>query len=119
AETQPYLALVITAGLFSLAGMPLLAGFVTKFILFQATAQGGYLWLVAVAVTMSTISLYYYLQVIRHIYLYEPEGDTSRWHLSATGFLVTGALILGTVAIGIQAGPLYEMADRAVAVLFV
>ena len=119
AETQPYLALVITAGLFSLAGMPLLAGFVTKFILFQATAQGGYLWLVAVAVAMSTVSLYYYLQVIRHMYLYEPEGDTSRWRLSATGYLVTGVLILGTVAIGIQAGPVYEMADRAVAVLFV
>ena len=83
------------------------------------TAQGGYLWLVAVAVTMSTVSLYYYLQVIRHMYLFEPVGDTSRWRLSTTGYLVTGVLIFGTVAIGIQAGPVYEMADRAVAVLFV
>ena len=40
--------------------MPLLAGFVTKFVLFQAAAEEGFLWLATVAVIMSTVSLYYY-----------------------------------------------------------
>jgi NADH-quinone oxidoreductase subunit N len=118
AQTNPYLALVITAGLFSLAGMPLLAGFATKFILFQATAAGGFLWLSVVAVIFSTISLYYYLQVIRQMYLFEPAGDPVRWRLSPTGYLTTFALFIGVVLIGIQFGPLYHLADRATAVIF-
>ena len=48
AQTSPYLALLITAGLFSLAGMPLLVGFFTKFILFQAIVSAGHLGLVVV-----------------------------------------------------------------------
>ena len=118
AETQPYLALVITAGLFSLGGMPLLAGFATKFILFQSVASEGYLWLATTAVVMSTVSLYYYLGVIRQMYLYEPEGDRTRWRLSPASYAVTGVLSLGVVVVGIYFGPLFEMADRASRVLF-
>jgi NADH-quinone oxidoreductase subunit N len=118
AQTQPYLALVITAGLFSLSGMPLLAGFLTKFMLFQAASDGGFLWLATVAVIMSTISLYYYIMVIRQMYLFQPEGDTSRWRLSPASYLATGAMFFGTVLVGIYATPLFTAADRAAAVLF-
>lgn len=118
AQTNPYLALVITVGLFSLAGMPLLAGFLTKFILFQAVVSAGFTWLVVIALVASTVSLYYYLQVIRHMYLYEPEGDTSRWRLTPTGYLATGALFIGVVWVGIYATPFYTVADRAIAPLF-
>ena len=118
AETQPYLALVLTVGMFSLGGMPLLAGFLTKFILFQAAALDGFLWLATLAVIMSTVSLYYYLMVIKQMYLDEPDGDASRWRLSTAGYAVTGALLAGTVFIGVYAGPVYEAADRASKVLF-
>ncbi len=118
AQTNPYLALVITVGLFSLAGMPLLAGFLTKFILFQSVVSAGFTWLVVIALVASTVSLYYYLQVIRHMYLYEPEGDTSRWRLTPTGYLATGALFIGVVWVGIYATPFYTVADRAIAPLF-
>ena len=118
AQTNPYLALVLTAGFFSLAGMPLLAGFFTKFILFQSVVEGGFLWLVVVAVIASTVSLFYYLQVIRQMYLFQPEGDTSRWRLSATGYLTTGVLFAGIIFIGLYGAPLYTMADRAAFALF-
>ena len=131
AETNPYLAMVIAAGLFSLSGMPLLAGFTTKFILFQAAADGGYLWLVTIAVIMSTISLYYYLQVIRQMYVFEPAGEPDatsqtvhpertelRWHVSPASYLATGVLLVAIVFVGIYATPLLTAADRAVAVLF-
>ena len=45
ASRQPFLALMMTIGLFSLSGMPLFAGFVTKFILFQSAVDSGFLWL--------------------------------------------------------------------------
>jgi len=131
AETNPYLALVIAAGLFSLSGMPLLAGFTTKFILFQAAAEGGYLWLVTIAVIMSTVSLYYYLQVIRQMYVFEPAGQPDadsatvhpehtelRWRVSPASYLATGVLLVGVVFVGIYATPLLTAADRAAAVLF-
>jgi len=118
AETQPYLALVIATGVFSLSGMPLLAGFVTKFILFQAVVEEGYTWMVVVAVVTSTISLYYYLQVIRHMYLYQPEHDASRWRLSPTGYAVTFVLFIGMFVIGIWATPFLDAADHAAVALF-
>jgi NADH-quinone oxidoreductase subunit N len=118
AETNPYLALVITTALFSLAGMPLFAGFVTKFFVFQAASDEGFLWITTVAVTMSTVSLYYYLRVIREMYLGEPAGDGARWRLSPTGYLTTGVLFIGILVIGIWATPVLEVADDAAAVLF-
>jgi NADH-quinone oxidoreductase subunit N len=118
AQTNPYLALVMTVGLFSLAGMPLLAGFLTKFILFQAVVSEGFTWLVVIALVASTVSLYYYLQVIRHMYLYQPEGDASRWRLTPTGYLATGVLLVGVLWVGLYATPFYTAADRAIAPLF-
>jgi hypothetical protein len=60
--------------LFSSAGMPLFAGFVTKFYLFAAAARAELLWLVLVAVINSTISLYYYLLVVYEMYVRTPPG---------------------------------------------
>ena len=118
AETNPYLALVLTAGMFSLAGMPLLAGFVTKFFIFQAAAQEGFLWLATLAVVASMISLYYYLQVIRVMYLGEPaEGAEARWRLSPAGYAVTATLTAGVFFVGFYPGPLFTLADRAAEVL--
>ncbi len=117
AETQPYLAFVMTVAMFSLGGMPLLAGFFTKFFLFQTAAEEGFLWLATVAVIMSTVSLYYYLVVIRNMYVRQPETDASRWRLSPAGYAVTAALTFGVILVGVYAGPLFTAADRAVAVL--
>ena len=118
AETQPYLALVITTALFSLSGMPLLAGFVTKFVLFQAAAEEGFLWLATVAVIMSTVSLYYYLKVIRQMYVVEPAEGDSRWRLSPIAYATTGVLFIGIFVVGLWARPIFEAADGASAILF-
>src|SRR5439155_16198867 len=76
-DRSPLLAVVLTVALFSLAGMPLFAGFLTKFIFFQSVTSGGYFWLAALAVVASLISLYYYLYVIREMYI-SPATDTAR-----------------------------------------
>jgi NADH-quinone oxidoreductase subunit N len=72
ARQAPFAALAMMCGLFSLAGMPLFAGFVTKFYLFAAIARAGLLWLVAIAVINSTISLYYYLLLVHQMYVRTP-----------------------------------------------
>src|SRR5581483_5409907 len=78
-DRAPLLAAVLAVAMFSLAGMPLFAGFLTKFIFFQSVATAGYLWLAGVAVVSSLISLYYYLQVLREAYI-NPAEERSRLH---------------------------------------
>ena len=79
ADRQPYVAAAIAIGLFSLAGLPIFAGFTAKFYLFAAVADGGFLWLAGVAIFASLISLYYYLQVMRQMYI-EPAARTDPDH---------------------------------------
>ncbi len=74
ADRQPFVAAAIAIGLFSLAGLPIFAGFTAKFYLFAAVADGGFLWLAGVAIFASLISLYYYLQVLRQMYIERPHN---------------------------------------------
>ena len=69
ADRQPFLAAAIAIGLFSLSGLPIFVGFTIKFYLFTAVANEGFLWLAGLAIFSSLISLYYYLQVIRQMYI--------------------------------------------------
>ena len=69
ADRQPFLAMAMAVSMFSLSGLPIFVGFTIKFYLFTAVANEGFLWLAALAIFTSLISLYYYLQVIRQMYI--------------------------------------------------
>jgi NADH-quinone oxidoreductase subunit N len=116
-DRAPLLAAVLAAALFSLAGMPLFAGFLTKFIFFQSVADNGYFWLAAVAVVASLISLYYYLQVIREMYVSEPAEHT-RFQIPMLAQITTVALTIGVFIVGLYPAPLFEVTDRVAQVLF-
>jgi NADH-quinone oxidoreductase subunit N len=117
AERAPLLAAVLTAALFSLSGMPLFAGFFTKFILFQAVASEGFLWLAIIAVTMSFLSLYYYLMVIKELYISKPE-EPGRLPVPALTSGLTVALAAGVFYVGIYPRHLLEAAQEATKLLF-
>lgn len=68
-RTNPLLSLTMMLALFSLAGIPPVAGFFGKFFLFTAAASKGYYVLVLIAVLNATISLYYYLRVIKAMFI--------------------------------------------------
>ncbi len=68
-EQKPLLSASIAMGLFSLAGLPLFVGFTIKFYLFSSIAIGGFLWLAGIAVLASLVSLYYYLILIKSMYV--------------------------------------------------
>jgi NADH-quinone oxidoreductase subunit N len=71
--TNPKLSLVMLLSMFSLAGIPPVAGFFGKFFLFTAAASKGYYMLVFIAVINATISLYYYLRVIKAMFIDKSE----------------------------------------------
>lgn len=112
----PYAALVMTAALFSLAGLPFFAGFFTKFYLFTAAVAAGQLWLVAFAVLNSFVSLYYYLQVIRQMYAQDPAqpGPLPLPPL-LTGVLTI--LLAGMIWLGVYPAPVIQVIEGAVATL--
>ncbi len=118
-ERAPLLAGVLAGALFSLAGLPLFAGFVTKFILFQAATNEGYIWLAAIGVVTSVISLYYYLQVMREAFVSTPhEGSTTL----DVPYLMQGlavAMIVGVFYVGLYPQQLFDVIDNATAFLFV
>jgi NADH-quinone oxidoreductase subunit N len=119
AETSPFLALVITVSLFSFAGLPFFAGFATKLFLFQAsTVSLGMLWLVGLGAVNSFISLYYYLMVMKQMYLFDPEEGDKRFRPSPLLTLTSGALLLGVVFIGIWPTPVFRGAHEATEPLF-
>jgi NADH-quinone oxidoreductase subunit N len=101
-RTNPMLALALMLALFSLAGIPPLSGFVGKFFLFSIASKAGYHWLVAVAAVNSTISLYYYLRIVRQMYIEPLAPDAERLPVTATiaasvGLTTIAAVLLGLV----------------------
>ena len=118
AETQPFLAMVITASLFSFAGLPFFAGFATKLFMFQGSTTPGLLWLIGLAVLNSFISLYYYLMIIRQMYLFDPAPGMVRFRVNPVLWALGGALMLGVLFIGIYPGPLFHASAKAARPLF-
>ena len=103
ARQQPVLALTATIFLLSLTGVPLTAGFQSKFFMLIAAVENGQsFWLVIAAVIFAAISAYYYFRVIQAIYFKEPPAEPqTQWDVT-TGFkimlVITAVLI---IALGI------------------
>ncbi len=109
ARRSPVLALVFTFSLLSLAGIPPLGGFIGKLYLFSAAMERGYLWLVVVAALNSVVSLYYYLLVLKRMYITEAPVSAAPLKVS---FPVKAVLLLttaGTFWLGILPGPLMQV----------
>jgi NADH-quinone oxidoreductase subunit N len=95
AKHQPLLAGSAVVFLLSLAGIPLTAGFLSKFYMLKAVVlTGGYLWLVITAVLMAAVSVYYYFKVIQAMYFKEGEAQILevdqpfKWIISIVALLV-------------------------------
>lgn len=97
-RSHPLLALIMLLALFSLAGIPPLAGFFGKFWLFAAAAHAGFYWLVVVAALNSIISLYYYLGVIRRMYILERDSSLPALPESPLSPALRWSMGLSTVA---------------------
>jgi len=106
------LACTMLLALVSLAGMPPLAGFFGKFTLLMAVIKSGYTWLALIAGVNIVISLYYYLMVIKRIYV-DPPRSTSPIPVSVSMQLLLAIAIIGIIVIGIFQGPFLDAAMTA------
>lgn len=106
-RTNPKLALILLLSLFSLAGIPPVAGFFGKFFLYTAAASQGYYLLVFLAVVNVTIALYYYLLPVRMMFLRKsdeaiPYFKNKTFMRIGLAITVAGIFILGLYS------PLYD-----------
>jgi NADH-quinone oxidoreductase subunit N len=98
---NPMMALAMMIGLFGLAGIPPLAGFVGKFFLFSVASKAGLHWLVVVAAVNSTISLYYYLRIVKEMYIEAPAPEARTLPVTPLMGLTVGVLTAASVLLGI------------------
>lgn len=97
AKEQPLLAGAAVIFLLSLAGIPLTAGFLSKFYMLKAAlGTGKYLWLVIFAVLMAAVSVYYYFRVVQAMYFREAKTPIQ---VSASGLYKTGLVIVAGLVI--------------------
>jgi NADH-quinone oxidoreductase subunit N len=117
----PYLGLAMLIAFLSLSGMPPFGGFIAKFLVFAAAIRAGWYWLVIIGVLNSIIGLYYYLTVLKYVYLYRMAGEDEAAHpiqLSRPFVLGLTILTLGIVLIGTFFAPWFGFATDAARSLF-
>jgi NADH-quinone oxidoreductase subunit N len=102
AQSHPALAAAMALFMFSLTGVPPLAGFVGKFYLFSAALNAGLVWLVILAAVNSTISAYYYVGVIVTMYAGEGAPVAVKRIATRPALLISIAVgLAGTILIGL------------------
>ena len=99
-QTNPKLSLIMTLALFSLAGIPPVAGFFGKFFLFTAAAQKGFYFLVLIAVLNTIISLFYYLLVVKAMFINKSEKPISMFKSDFSTRFALGICVAGIVVTG-------------------
>ena len=115
------LSLAALVAFLSLAGMPPFGGFVAKFFVFAAAVQSGWIWLAVVGVLNSIFGLYYYLNILKYIYLYRMENQDEDQHpiqVSRPAAIALVVLVFGVLLIGTLFGPWFGFANHATLNLF-
>jgi NADH-quinone oxidoreductase subunit N len=112
-QRSPLLAMALMVSIFSLAGIPPTIGFTAKLFVFLAAMERGYFTLVLIAMINVVISLYYYLLVLKAAYLLKPDVAVSKIQLSPSAKVLTIALIVVMMGVGIFPGYVLELAEAA------
>ncbi len=117
AQRAPFLSLLMLVFMLSLAGIPPLAGFFGKFYLFASAVEAdpqnlGLLWLVALAIAMSAVSLYYYLKLTKQMYVLSPTNP-SRLECCPKLGATLGVVCLAVILLGIFPNRLVEILEKA------
>lgn len=107
----PFLCISMGIFLFSLTGVPLTGGFVGKFYIFSALINSGYVWLALIGLLNTVVSLYYYVKILKNMFLIRPAGNKNRETFGIGYNIVLLFLIIPTIILGIFFGPLTKFAE--------
>jgi NADH-quinone oxidoreductase subunit N len=115
---SPYLALAMLIAFLSLAGMPPFGGFIAKVLVFAAAVKSNMIWLAFIGILNSIVGLYYYLVVLKVVYLFRSEEEDQPVTLPRTYKIALTILSFGILLIGALFAPWYSWSALAAAGLF-
>ena len=130
AKRAPIMAAAMMLCLFSLAGIPPLAGFTSKFILFSSAiyvdgaVDTTWLWLILLAVLNSAMSLYYYARVVKTMYIetsddvYAEDGSVSKLKVHPIFMIAVVLCVIGVIVMGVYPEPILKLCETASTALF-
>ena len=105
---SPVLAALLAIIMFSLAGLPPLAGFFAKYYVFIAAIKSGLTWLAILGIISSVISVYFYLRIVVLMYFKEAEGEVVP-SKSFSGFFGVAIAVFLVILLGIIPGSLLDL----------
>ena len=117
ARREPLGAFAFSIFLFSLTGIPPTVGFVAKFIIIQPVLDAGLTWLAVFIALNAVLAAFYYLRVVVHMYMYDPETGAPMVPSTRLLSAALGVSALATIVLGILPNSLYEWALQAAAPL--
>ncbi len=112
---NPLIGVALTVFLVSLTGLPPTAGFIGKLYVFTAVIKAGYIWLAVIGVLNSVVSLYYYMRVVRNMYLRDVESEKQPIVTGRFALVIILLLAIPTLILGIYFGPLADWASASMA----
>ena len=117
----PVASVAMAVFMFSLAGLPPFAGFFSKYFLFQAAIDNGFLWLAGLGAVNSVVSLYYYSRVVKALFLDDPASPSALDAIDVRPTALYAAVVFAAVATVLLLpgfGPVIETAEAAASALF-
>ena len=115
-KSHPLPSLLLAVFLFSLTGLPPLAGFVGKFYLLAALVKGKLFALAIIAMANTVVSLFYYVRIVRDMFLYDPEDGSvpATKRTPSLAVAIGAATLIPTLLLGVAFGGLAEWIERMV-----
>jgi NADH-quinone oxidoreductase subunit N len=116
--STPVLGVALTIFLVSLTGIPPTAGFIGKLYLFLALIDAQMVTVAAIALLNTVVSLYYYIRVLKYMYLSKTEARIPGFSISAFNTVVLLLLLIPILFFGIYFTPLVDLAKYSIGMLF-
>ncbi len=109
-RSAPIASVAVTVFVFSLAGLPVGGGFLSKLFLFMGAVGTGYWWLAAVGVLASVVSLFYYARLVKAIWIDEPTAEPT---METPAWGIRAAIVIAAVATILLLPGFFAVADLA------
>ncbi len=113
-QRAPLESVAMTVFMVALTGLPPTAGFIAKLFIFGAAINAGWLLLVLIAGIMTIVSLFYYMRVVRNMFLFEPQEEDSLLNFELSSKIILMVLLVPTLIFGVYFTPVLEFARNSI-----
>jgi NADH-quinone oxidoreductase subunit N len=113
----PFVGVCMVIFFISLAGLPPTAGFIGKLFIFASLLDAKWVWLAIVGAINSVVSLYYYVRVVRNMFLRDPEENAAQLKFSVPEIIIVLLLVAPTLFFGLYYSPIVDFANASARML--